>query len=98
MRQHITSLNPGSTAALRRSVGLFRECGLRPSAELPLAVCFLLAIGTTCRSAKFEYPFQNPDLPLAERVNNMVSLMTVEEKVAFLSSSPSVPRLEVAPV
>ena len=41
------------------------------------------------------YPFQNPDMPLEERVNNIVSLMTLDEKVAFLSSSPSVERLGI---
>jgi len=41
------------------------------------------------------YPFQNPDLPLEERVNNIVSLMTLDEKVAFLSSNPGVERLGI---
>jgi beta-glucosidase len=41
------------------------------------------------------YPFQNPDLPLEERVNNIVSLMTLDEKVAFLSSTPGVERLGI---
>ena len=42
-----------------------------------------------------QYPFQNPDLPVEERVNNIVSLMTLQEKVAFLSSRPGVPRLGI---
>jgi len=41
------------------------------------------------------YPFQNPDLPLEERVSNIVSLMTLDEKVAFLSSNPGVERLGI---
>jgi len=41
------------------------------------------------------YPFQNPDMPLEERVNNIVSLMTLDEKVAFLSSTPGVERLGI---
>lgn len=41
------------------------------------------------------YPFQNPDLPLEERVNSIVSLMTLDEKVAFLSQSPGVERLGI---
>src|SRR6185437_9519999 len=45
--------------------------------------------------AQHQYPFQNPELPIEERVNNLVSLMTVEEKVAFLSSSPGVARLGI---
>jgi beta-glucosidase len=42
-----------------------------------------------------QYPFQNPDLPVEERVNNIVSLMTLQEKIAFLSSRPGVPRLGI---
>ena len=41
------------------------------------------------------YPFLNPDMPLEERVSNIVSLMTLDEKVAFLSSSPSIERLGI---
>ena len=39
------------------------------------------------------FPFQNPDMPLEERVNNIVSLMTLDEKIAFLSSNPGIERL-----
>jgi beta-glucosidase len=42
-----------------------------------------------------QYPFQNPGLPLEKRVENILSLMTIEEKVAFLSSRPGVPRLGI---
>ena len=42
-----------------------------------------------------QYPFQNPGLPIEERVNNIVSLMTLQEKIAFLSSRPGVPRLGI---
>jgi beta-glucosidase len=41
------------------------------------------------------YPFQNPDMPLEDRVNNIVSLMTLDEKVAFLSQTPGVERLGI---
>ena len=41
------------------------------------------------------YLFQNPDLPLEERVSNIVSLMTLNEKVAFLSQTPGVARLGI---
>jgi beta-glucosidase len=44
------------------------------------------------------YPFQNADLPLEERVNNVVSLMTLTEKIAFLTQSPSLPRLGIRTV
>lgn len=42
-----------------------------------------------------KYPFQNPNLSIEERVNNIVSLMTLDEKVAFLSQVPGVDRLGI---
>ncbi len=42
-----------------------------------------------------QYPFRDPALPLEERVDNIVSLMTLDEKVSFLSSAPGVPRLGI---
>jgi beta-glucosidase len=44
---------------------------------------------------QYEYPFQNPSLPAAARVANLLSLMTLQEKIAALSTDPSVPRLHV---
>ncbi len=41
------------------------------------------------------YPFADPDLPLEERVDNLLSLMTLDEKIACLSTVPNVPRLSV---
>ncbi|NQU87951.1 MAG: glycoside hydrolase family 3 C-terminal domain-containing protein [Mariniphaga sp.] len=45
--------------------------------------------------AQTTYPFQNPDLSLEERVNNIVSLMTLDEKVAFLAERPGLERLGI---
>src|SRR5215472_1535057 len=61
-----------------------------------LTVSVLLA--TVRLFADYQYPFQNPDLPLEERVSNVISLMTLQEKVAFLSSRPGVPRLGIKPM
>ena len=49
----------------------------------------------TVESAQYQYPFQNPDLPIEERLNNLISLMTLDEKIACLGTNPSVPRLGV---
>ena len=49
-------------------------------AIVPLLFCSLAA-----RGQQYQYPFQNPDLPVEERVNNILLLMTVEEKVAALA-------------
>ncbi|WP_139903073.1 glycoside hydrolase family 3 C-terminal domain-containing protein [Clostridium thermarum] len=35
---------------------------------------------------KYEYPFQNPSLPMEERINNLLDLLTREEKIQLLDS------------
>ncbi|MGD0413212.1 MAG: glycoside hydrolase family 3 C-terminal domain-containing protein [Verrucomicrobiota bacterium] len=52
----------------------------------------------TAAATAAAYPFRNPDLPLEERVNNVLSLMTIEEKIAFLTQSPGLPRLGIRTV
>jgi beta-glucosidase len=42
-----------------------------------------------------QYPFQNPDLPIEQRIDNILSLMTIEEKIECLDTNPSVPRLGI---
>ncbi|MEO6893890.1 MAG: hypothetical protein ABI136_02585, partial [Ginsengibacter sp.] len=40
---------------------------------------------------KFEYPFQNPALSISARVNDLVSRLTLEEKVnQMLNSTPAI--------
>ena len=41
------------------------------------------------------YPFQNTKLSDDERINNLIGLMTLDEKINCLSTSPSIPRLGV---
>jgi beta-glucosidase len=47
------------------------------------------------RAQEYQYPFQNPNLPVEVRINNILSLMTVGEKIQALSTDPSVPRLGI---
>ncbi|MGC1718115.1 MAG: hypothetical protein WA746_03945 [Isosphaeraceae bacterium] len=68
---------------------------MRNQRQLSLALGFLLPFANGRVSAQYQYPFQNPDQPLEERVNNVVSLMTMDEKIACLSSRPGVPRLGI---
>jgi beta-glucosidase len=54
----------------------------------------LTAVGILAIS--YNYPWQNPDLSQSERVENLISLLTVEEKASLLSaSSAAVPRIEL---
>ncbi len=50
---------------------------------------------TTRDGKQFQYPFQNPDLPPEERITNILSLMTLDEKIECLGTNPSVPRLGI---
>ncbi len=58
------------------------------------------AIGLVCAGAVAQgqtasYPFQNPALPAAQRIANILSLMTVDEKIDALSTDSSVARLGI---
>lgn len=41
------------------------------------------------------YPFQNPRLSDEKRLDNLISLLTIDEKINCLSTNPSIPRLGV---
>ena len=43
----------------------------------------------------YQYPFQNPNLPTEQRIDNLLSLMTLQEKIDALGTDPDVPRLGV---
>jgi beta-glucosidase len=63
--------------------------------KLILHIVFLLCINVVLAQKKQQYPFQNPNLDTEKRIDNLLSLMTLEEKVAVLSTNPSVSRLGV---
>ncbi|OOG63696.1 glycoside hydrolase family 3 C-terminal domain-containing protein [Flavobacterium sp. A45] len=56
---------------------------------------FILFVVPLLAQKKQQYPFQNPNLETEKRIDNLLFLMTLEEKVAVLSTNPSVPRLGV---
>jgi len=64
---------------------------------LNLRTLFVLCLVMLSRItfAQYKYPFQNPDLPTEDRITNLLSLMTLEEKVNCLSTNPTVARLGV---
>lgn len=43
----------------------------------------------------YKFPFQNPEFETEARIDNLLSLMTLDEKISALSTNPSVPRLGV---
>jgi len=55
--------------------------------------CILLSFAST---AQQQYPFQNASLSFEERVNDLVSRLTLEEKVAqMLNAAPAIDRLGI---
>ncbi len=64
--------------------------------RLPLYILLsALALSGAVATAQPTYPFQNPSLPAEERITNLLSLMTLEEKIMCLGTIPNVPRLGV---
>jgi beta-glucosidase len=60
------------------------------------AALFLIAgvAGLGCAQS-YQYPFQDPRVPVETRINNILSLMTLDEKIHALSTDPGVPRLGI---
>src|SRR5579875_749208 len=58
-------------------------------------IVWLAAFASISSAATFQYPFQDPSVPLEQRVTNLLSLMTLEEKIACLGTKPDVPRLGI---
>jgi len=60
---------------------------------LLLSVCLGVTYG---QQQAYKFPFQNPSLSVAERVNDLVSRMTLQEKAdQLLYTAPAIPRLGV---
>lgn len=59
-----------------------------------LVAASMLFVG--CAQSKYEYPYQNPKLSLDKRVENLLSLLTPEEKIGLMmNGSTSVDRLDI---
>ncbi|MGC2617548.1 MAG: hypothetical protein WA414_00820, partial [Acidobacteriaceae bacterium] len=59
---------------------------------------FLLGVvvcGVTAGAQTYQYPFRNPHLPTEERITDLLSRMTIDEKIDALGTDPNVPRLGV---
>jgi beta-glucosidase len=72
-----------------------RVIDMKTTTSLAAACIALLPASVAPLSAQNQYPFQNADLPLEQRVDNILSLMTLDEKLACLTTSTAVPRLHI---
>jgi beta-glucosidase len=56
----------------------------------------MLLVGNVLSQSTYQYPFQNPQLPVEERVYDLVSRLTLEEKVTQLfNHAEAIPRLGI---
>ena len=72
----------------------------RPASLLLLLLLLCLALSLPFSHshslADVSYPFQNASLPLPVRLSNLLSLLTLDEKLSLLyQSSPPIPRLSI---
>lgn len=55
-------------------------------------------LSSSCNMRQYDFPFQNPDLPLDERIDDLLSRLTPEEKVEqMMNVSPAIDRLGIPP-
>jgi beta-glucosidase len=52
-------------------------------------------IASLAWTQQYQYPFQDPSLAIEARVDNILLLMSAEEKISALSTTPDVPRLGI---
>lgn len=64
-----------------------------------LILALYLTVSTLCLTAQklpYAFPFRNPSLPLEERVNDLVSRMSLQEKAdQLVYTAPAIPRLGI---
>src|ERR1700722_12576738 len=60
-----------------------------------LGLITLIALAPTAW-AQNDYPFRDPKLPTEQRITDLLSRLTLDEKVTMMSGSPKIPRLNLA--
>ena len=55
-------------------------------------LCAVVMLLSGCKNKNYEYPFQNPKLSFDKRADNLLSLLTPEEKIGLtlLYSRPAI--------
>lgn len=58
----------------------------------------LILLTSSCGNNKQDYPFRNPDLPVEQRIQDLLGRLTPEEKVAqMMNQTPAIERLDIPP-
>lgn len=63
--------------------------------NLLVGVCIVFS-GLTALAQEAVLPFRNPDLPLEQRIDDLIGRLTLDEKVQLMKhGSPAIPRLGI---
>lgn len=66
-----------------------------PQMRKVIAICVVL-LPFSCNRIDYEFPFQDPELSIEARVDDLVGRMTIEEKIGqMMNSAPAIERLGV---
>ncbi len=60
-----------------------------------LATCIMTLLSGAHAQTRYQYPFQDPQLSAEQRVTDLTSRLTFDEKIHCLGTNPTVPRLGV---
>lgn len=66
------------------------------NSKILFCLFFIESLMTSISAQQFKYPFQNPKLSTEERVKDLVSRMTLDEKISqMMYQSPAIERLGI---
>ena len=60
-----------------------------------ISLSLLLAAVSLRGYGQYQYPFQHPEMDIEKRIDNIISLLTLEEKISCLGTNPAIPRLGI---
>ena len=65
--------------------------------HIGILLCVLSLLSTSCKETKtYEYAFQNPELRMEDRVEDLINQLTIEEKVSqMMNVTPAIERLGI---
>ena len=59
---------------------------------------FATLLMVSCNNKQPDYPFRNPDLPIEQRIDDLLARLTPEEKVGqMMNVTPAIERLGIPP-